>query len=83
MSGLQNRLNESCRRCVLAPGTQLAPGAERGVLGYIDPRSGALFGHCSSCGFSSSFASLGRFYGFERSPLCAGTGDDPKGHAGD
>ena len=31
MSGLQNRLNESCRRCVLAPGTQLAPGAERGV----------------------------------------------------
>ena len=30
MSGLQNRLNESCRRCVLAPGTQLAPGAERG-----------------------------------------------------
>ena len=45
--------------------------------------AGALFGHCSSCGFSSSFASLGRFYGFERSPLCAGTGDDPKGHAGD
>ena len=44
---------------------------------------GALFGHCSSCGFSSSFASLGRFYEFERSPLCAGTGDDPKGHAGD
>ena len=31
MSGLQNRLNESCRRCVLAPGTQLAPGAERVV----------------------------------------------------
>ena len=30
MSGLQNRLNESCRRCVLAPGTQLAPGEERG-----------------------------------------------------
>ena len=30
MSGLQNRLNKSCRRCVLAPGTQLAPGAERG-----------------------------------------------------
>ena len=28
---------------------------------------------------------LGRFYEFdefERSPLCAGTGDDPKGHAG-
>ena len=45
--------------------------------------AGALFGHCSSCGFSSSFASLGRFYEFERSPLCAGTGDDPKGHAGD
>ena len=45
--------------------------------------SGALFGHCSSCGFSSSFASLGRVYEFERSPLCAGTGDDPKGHAGD
>ena len=44
---------------------------------------GALFGHCSSCGFSSNFASLGRFYEFERSPLCAGTGDDPKGHAGD
>ena len=44
---------------------------------------GALFGHCSSCGFSSSFASLGRFYEFEKSPLCAGTGDDPKGHAGD
>ena len=44
---------------------------------------GALFGHCSSCGFSISFASLGRFYEFERSPLCAGTGDDPKGHAGD
>ncbi len=33
--------------------------------------AGALFGHCSSCGFSSSFASLGRFYEFERSPLCA------------
>ena len=31
MSGLQNRLNKSCRRCVLAPGTQLAPGAERGA----------------------------------------------------
>ena len=45
--------------------------------------AGALFGHCSSCGFSSNFASLGRFYEFERSPLCAGTGDDPKGHAGD
>ena len=45
--------------------------------------SGELFGHCSSCGFSSNFASLGRFYEFERSPLCAGTGDDPKGHAGD
>ena len=40
---------------------------------------GALFGHCSSCGFSSNFVSLGRFYEFERSPLCAGTGDDPKG----
>ena len=39
--------------------------------------------NCSSCGFSISFASLGRFYDFERSPLCAGTGDDPKGHAGD
>ena len=45
--------------------------------------AGALFGHCtcSSCGFSSNFASLGRFYEFERSPLCAGTGDDPKGYA--
>ena len=31
MSGLQNCLNKSCRRCVLAPGAQLAPGAERGV----------------------------------------------------
>ena len=30
MYGLPNRLNKSCRRCVLAPGTQLAPGAERG-----------------------------------------------------
>ena len=57
--------------------TSGASGALRGS------RSGALFGHCSSCGFSSNFASLGRFYEFERSPLCAGTGDDPKGHAGD
>ena len=42
--------------------------------------------NCSSCGFSISFASLGRFYEFERSPgpvRRAGTGDDPKGHAGD
>ena len=30
VSSLQNRLNKSCRKCVLAPGTQLAPGAERG-----------------------------------------------------
>ena len=28
--------------------------------------TGALFGHCSSCGFSSIFASLGRFYEFEK-----------------
>ena len=49
----------------------------------VERQIGALFGHCSSCGFSSSFASLGRFYEFERSPLCAGTGVDPKGHAGD
>ena len=40
--------------------------------------AGALFGHCSSCGSSISFASFGRFYEFERSPLCAGTIDDPK-----
>ena len=53
------------------------------LLDLLPRGSGALFGHCSSCGFSSSFASLGRFYEFERSPLCAGTGDDPKGHAGD
>ena len=32
VSSLQNRLNKSCRRCVLAPGTQLAPGAERGEV---------------------------------------------------
>ena len=50
---------------------------------WICAVTGALFGHCSSCGFSISFASSGRFYEFERSPLCAGTGDDPKGHAGD
>ena len=45
--------------------------------------TGALFGYCSSCGLSSSFVDIGRFYEFARSPLCAGTGDDPKGHAGD
>ena len=42
MSGLQNRLNKSCRRCVLAPGTQLAPGAERGeyIYGFKEIKGG-------------------------------------------
>ena len=55
----------------------------KGNIATLLAGNGALFGHCSSCGFSISFASLGRFYEFETSPLCAGTGDDPKGHAGD
>ena len=40
---------------------------------------GALFGHCSSCGFSSSFASLGRFYEFERSPCAPGPATTRRG----
>ena len=56
---------------------------DNNALKPVLDRGGALFGDCSSCGFSNSFGGLGRFYEFARSPLCAGTGDDPKGHAGD